>query len=1258
MQTTLLGLGIAIILALVSALAAPLVIDWNHYRPRVEQEASRLTGLAVRVNGTIEARILPTPRIKLADVVVGTPGQEPQVQAATLELEVGLGPLLRGEVQATDLHLVAPQINVGLDRNGAVDWPSISPSLSPDRLTISHLTIDDGQAMLTDAASGVRLVLKELEFRGDVRSFGGPFKGEGAFRAGDQFYGYRVAATRPEEGGGLRLKVGVDPAGYQLTTEIEGNMSLDHGVPQFEGTLAVRPLSAALARGERVTDDVWRLTGKLRTTSALASLQELAFQYGPDEAAINLSGSAELTFGAHPHFDGTVSAKQVDLDRALATVDAPLRPPIVLIRSAVEAFFAAAAKPPMPAKIAVAIDSMTVGGSLLESVHGNIGFDSKGWNLDGLELRAPGATEVKLSGRLDETPKGPTFSGPASLETRDLKVLMARLEGRGAPASSVTQTFTARGLVAIGRDRFALERMTAALDQEKVTGRLAYSWTAGNRPAVLDGEIHAAALDVDTFAAFIKAAASDASFEMPHEIALVLDIGKARFANADAQTVNARVKLDAGVLHIERLSVADLGGATVDVSGRIDDLYTQPRGRLTLDLDAKALAGLTGFAESFAPRTADWFHRIADRLAPAKIHGVLTVDRAPTSGSVAKLDLNGKAGALRVALNGQANGAADHLSDAVVRIDSRLDADSGSALVGLLGLDRAVAVDQTPGQMVISAAGQFGGGLRINGIATAGGFSAAVDGALHVGGDDAATGTLQVKVSAADLRPLRRAMTGQAGAAVPVSARATVALTDTDFSFTNLTVTAGKTTVRGHVGLKLSDPIEVDGDIAADDMDAAALSALLLGLPSTAAGATGWSSDPIGAGVFSAVNGSLVFKLDHATLAPALTVNNFTGTVRFQPGRIVIGDIGGSIAGGSLGGELTFHRSSDGFAAQGHVELANADAAKLLGANARAVDGRLTLSLQGDSTGLSPEGLIGALRGSGSIALTDAHFGGIDPAAFDAAIRTADQSGSVDAAKVRGAVSAAMDRGHLAVSKGTADVTIAGEQMHLANATLQLHDGAELLLSGGLDFGKGAIDARVTLAGRLATNPLAAAKPELSVTLKGPLAAPERTVDVSALLGWLTLRSTELQTRRLQSLETNGNGRQDMAGPVERPGSPAVRFLPLGGMLDSAASTQMPPPRGAGTAERLQPNVPAAVLPDDTRSDLGGTGHGAAAAVALPPPPAAPRTDNAATTTGTTSPMPRRAGAAALPAAPPPQAPRATAPATRSPLDLLFGSHN
>ena len=146
MQTTLLGLAFVIILALVSALVAPLVVDWSHYRSAFEQEAARLVGLPVRVNGAIEARILPSPRVELRDVEVGQAGQAPQVRAAAVELELGLGSLLRGEVRATELHLVAPQINLALDRSGAVDWPALSSSFRPDALTVSRLNVEDGRA--------------------------------------------------------------------------------------------------------------------------------------------------------------------------------------------------------------------------------------------------------------------------------------------------------------------------------------------------------------------------------------------------------------------------------------------------------------------------------------------------------------------------------------------------------------------------------------------------------------------------------------------------------------------------------------------------------------------------------------------------------------------------------------------------------------------------------------------------------------------------------------------------------------------------------------------------------------------------------------------------------------------------------------------------------------------------------------------------------------------------------------------------------
>ncbi len=1283
MQSTLLGLAIAIILALVTALVAPLVVDWNRYRSVFEAEASRLTGLAVHVDGPIEARILPTPHIKLSNVEVGAPGRPPQVRAATIELEVGLGPLLRGVVRATQVRLVAPQINLGLDRSGAIDWPRLSPSPRPDALTISRLNIEDGRVILTDAGSGSRLVLQKLWFSGDIGSFAGPFRGDGAFVAGDELYGYRISGNRVDADGRLKLRLGVDPTDYPLTTDLDGTLSFARGVPQFDGTLALaRPAGAALASGQRVMSDPWHLSGSMRVTPASASLQDLALQYGPDERAVNFTGKAELAFGAHPHLDGTVSAQQVDVDRALADPDVTRRPPLLLLKNFVAAFVAAV-KPPLPVDIHLGIDALTVGGTTIQSLQGGVRFDDKGWSLDGLKLRAPGLTDVKLSGRLDNTAQGLAFSGPADLESSDLKMLMAWLEGRGDSPAGAAESLTAHGEVAISSDRFAIDRLTAALDREKVEGRLAYTWAVKDRPATLDGDLRAAELDVDALTAFAKAAMSDRAFAVPHEVALDLDIGKATFAGIDARMVDAQIKFDAGILHVDRLSIGDLGGAALAISGRIDELSSKPRGRLTLDLDAKALAGLTDVVGKFAPPAAASFRRFADRfadrLAPAKVHGVLTVERAATAGTIAKLDLDGEVGALRVGLNGEATGEPDHLGDAVVRFECRFDADDGGALVRLIGLDGVLAVDQLPGQLTIAAAGPLDGDLHVNGLAAAGGFSAAAEGTLRLSGEPAPSGSLQVQASAADLRPLHRAMTGQPGAAVPISARAKIAVAGTNLSFTNLAVAAGKASLHGRLALDLSSPMGIDGDIEAEDVDAAAVSAMLLGLPSQAipsqalpsqalpsqapgaprapeaAGAGGpWSAAPIGVGAFTAAHGAVTFKFHHAAFTPGLAVRDLKGVARFAPLEIAVDDIEASLAGGRLTGALAFRHDAEEFAAKGHIELVGADAATILGSEPKTVDGLLTMKLQGESTGLSPKALIGALHGSGAIALTDARFAGIDTAAFAAAMLAADQSGAIVAPKIRAAVNAAMANGSLAVPQGDAEVTITAGQIRLANATLQAERGAELALAGVLDLNNAAIDARMTLSAAPAANALIRTRPELAVTIRGPLAAPKRTLDVSALVGWLALRAAERETRRLESIEANR--RQDVLGPVVRPASPPARSVPLGTTAESAlpANAAAVPAPGMRGFDRLHPEVPAAA-PDDAHPDAANTDHGAAAA-ALPaplgvkplPPRAAAHNENATAAAGTAQPYRRRS--------PPPA--HAAAPAKHSPFYFLFRSQH
>ncbi len=1195
MQTTLLGLAIAMILALVAALVAPLVVDWNHYRTAFENEVGRLTGLSVRV-GSIDARILPSPIIKLRDVEIGAGGGAPQLRVASLELEVRLGALARGRIEATEARLVAPQISLSFDRSGAIVLPGASRPFRPEELSISRLSIEDGSIVFADANSGAQAVLAKLSFDGDAHSLAGPFKGEGTFVADGEPYAYRISGGQADDNSGFKIRLGVDPQNRPLTTNVEGTLTFDRGVPQFAGTFALmRPVGVALSNGQRVMNDPWRATGSVTATPASASVEDIAFQYGPDERAINFGGKANFTFGQHPHFTAEFKALAVDVDRALAAPDVTHQPPLLIVKSFAETFVAAAS-PPMPGEVALGIDGLTVGGTTIQSLHGTMRFDDGGWSVDGFEFRAPGLTDVTVSGRLKQTAQGLAFSGPAAMQSADVAMLMAWLGGHSKLLSGQTGTFNAHGNISIAGDRMAVDRLTAQLIQESLNGRFAYSWPMNDQPAIVEADLHATTLDLDALAAFATSAFGGNGFELPRAGSLALDIGKATFAGFDARAVKTQVKFDAGALQIEHLSIGALAGAALDVSGRIDALSSQPSGRFIVDLDARELAGLAAIAGKFAPQAADLYRRAADRLAPAKVHAIVTVDHAATGNSTAKLDLNGQLGLMRLALNGEADGEPSRLGAARLHLDSRLDADDGTVLAALFGVDRFLGVDQLPGRATLTAVGSLNSDVRVDGGLAGSGLDAAVGGTLQLHGDAAPKAMLQMLATVADLRPLQQAMTGQAGDAIPVSARAAVAVSGTNLSLTQIAVAAGKASANGHLTLNLASPVAIDGDVTADNVDGARIVALLLGLPRQAPGTAGlWSSQPVAAGAFAAINGAVTFNVGHAAFMPGLAASDLKGVVRFRPSGIAFDDLDGHLAGGHLSGQFSSRRTADGLVGHGHVELTDADAATLLQTDKTAIAARLALKLDGDSIGASPAALVGAIHGGGSIALSDAHLAGLDAAAFPAAMRVADQANAIAPAKIQAAVNAALGTGHLVVPQGDAAATITSGKINLANVTLRALDGSALALAGALDLGTAAIDARVTLSGEPPPHALIRARPELAITLKGPLTAPARSLDISALTGWLALRAAELQTRRLESLEANG--RREVIGRAIRPDFAAVRATPRGRLVEYELQASAPL-QGLGKLrlDLLQPQLPSG-------ADAGAMGQ---VKPKSSPPPAAP----------------------------------------------------
>ena len=366
-----------------------------------------------------------------------------------------------------------------------------------------------------------------------------------------------------------------------------------------------------------------------------------------------MAGSGEFRFGAQPQLQGTLSARQVDLDRLLATPEAPRRLPLAAVQAFGE-MLGNALRPSWPVKLALNVDSMMLGGAAVQNVGSDLRSDGTTWTVDRLELRAPGFTQVKVDGRLYPLGKGLGFAGGASVNSNDPKNLVAWLAGRAISAAQF-KPWHAKGDVTLRADRIAVERLRTEIDRGVVEGSLSYAWPAGDRPARVEGELRAAELDIDGVIGFGESALSGLGLERPGEIALAMDIGRAKIAGFDARNIAARLKLDASGLAIERLSVGDLGDTSFVATGRIQT-QSPPGGSITVNLDARDLNGIVALTEKFAPALAGPLRRLAARQKTATLQASVRMESSGADGASGKIGLTGKIGAIRVNVSASATG--------------------------------------------------------------------------------------------------------------------------------------------------------------------------------------------------------------------------------------------------------------------------------------------------------------------------------------------------------------------------------------------------------------------------------------------------------------------------------------------------------------------------------------------------------------------------------------------------------------------------
>lgn len=1202
MQTTLLGIGIALILALVAALVGPHFVDWGQYRRAFEVQATRLVGAPVRINGRIDARLLPTPSIILRDVSAET-GPEQRLKAGEVAVELALGSLMRGDWRASQLRLVRPEVALEIDGDGRLAWTGGTPRISPDALSVDRLTIEDGRATIASQPNAARYTTEGLWFQGDVRSLAGPYKGEGGFTAGGTQYGFRLATGRLGEDG-IRVKLALDPD-RALSVEADGMLRFERGVPAFDGALT---LARPAATGAGISNDPWRAVARVNATPAGALFDHVELQYGPDERAVKLTGTAELKLGKAPSLQAVASARQIDVDRLLALPEATRRLPVAVARAFNDAF-GEAARPPLPVRISLAADMVTLAGAGLQNVRGDLVNDGNGWDLQSLEFRAPGLADIRASGRLALGAGGFSFSGPASVDARDPQALLAWLEGREATPPARPAPLQAAGELTFGGEKIAIERLTAEVDRKRLQGRLVYTWPNASGPARLDAEIAAPELDFDGALAFARAALGGAKLDLPSDVTLRLDIGVATVAGIQAKGLKGKFKFDADGIVLDHVAVADLGGAAVELAGRIDGLADAPHGTVTADLDARTLDGIAAVVAKFAPTAVEAAQLAASRLTSAKLRATLTLEpHGRIAGSQnAKISITGRAGPTRLNFVAEASGILSDPAAAEIKLMTRLEAQNGAELASLVGLSSGIEVDRSAGALHMVAAGRLGGDVRLDGWLRLGGLNLAAKGTLRPT-NNAQMGSLDVSLAASDVRLPDRL--GRRGNVASVTLRTKLTIAADAITLDDLNGTVANSPLRGQLVIKAAQPPQVAGRLETDSVDALTLITAIAGAATEQKEATGvWSTDPFVAGAMADLSGQIELAAARATFGTGVQARQVRALLRLGP-EAALENIEAEVAGGRLTGRVGLRHGADGLTTNVNLALANADVATLMPGETRPpVTGRVTLRVEAEGTGRSPAALAGALRGNGTVSLEQAQFAGLDPRAFEVATRAVDQGVALDTGKIKEAIIAGLDIARLIVPRVEGALAIDAGQIRWAT----LHapaDGAKLTMTGSVDLAQWLTDIRLILAGPGE----ATGRPDIYIALRGPLFAPARNVDVSALTGWLMLRAVEREARRLEALQPD---RQDAPAASAEPApsvpapTAAVRTPPAEepvAVPPVRPSTTPPPgPRSAAAPPRsvieAAPDFPA---PIEIRPGPGqgspGAGNRKAGKSGAPPP--------------------------------------------------------
>lgn len=1163
MKSPLLFIGALLVLVLCSALVAPFFVDWSDYRDRIEAYAQEITGRSIAIDGAIDVRLLPSPRIALSEVRLGnvdTAVSSDFLQAEQVVVELSLGPLLRGQLDFASVVIGGAVIELEHMGGGTGNWHvegqnRVSDLAFADIVTIRSAVIEDSVIFLRDSTREGSAELTDVELQVTAQSLSGPYTVNGTLRHEGVPVGISVATGKRSAGGELRLSVRLtQDGGRGPTYAFDGQHNYGADEASLDGRLTVVQSVAPLSPGGIANASLpFAFRANVKGSLAVFSLEDISLLLDQTDATTEITGSLSTDIGETIEVTAEFNVGHLDLDnlmqRTQLTADA-LLPDLSIIDGLPAVFDLLPAE--LDAVLRFKAGALTVSGETVESARFEASYSENVLSVDRLSGRVPGRGQLLVeNARYDASLADAGFVGTFELTARDtrgfarwgmpeladwLDEAPRRLRGSATVSGSIEVDGRAIGLT---HARLKHRDIT-------MTGNLLFD--PGDRPRVelmLDVE----ALNLDHFAPLRQSAAATSeeasgldlspvemvresfatlltdtapSFARRLDGKLELTVHEMTWRRLRGGRVTAFAELDEGTLSLHELVVRDFNDVSLSANARLAWVENRPQGGVWVELSTEkpeAIVDITGWNDDFGLVERD--ARIAlERLGPAHLGWSMSTRDAGTE-TRTEFELDGELAGVDLAMHGSAVGAWDAAESAQLDVEGKLLGRSSDALLALFGYGEGAEPDQASrselvtfsihGSLLDGAATTFGLNLYDSEVRVEG-VTMRAEGATVTRGDISVNSENPGKL----YRVLGLADGIEEGVYAPVSVDGHV----TADGFLVTVHTLGGVLADAIVGFNGS--IDLRSEIAEITGNATVSHASLPWVAGHVLGAkefTGdqsfqsvviWQAIPFGAHPFENVALDLALGVGELSLAEGTLLGSVEAQVAMRDNTLSVQDVTAELFGGVL--ELNGDLENLNGQVSTNLQYALTDAAleqtAADGAGGALLRGRVTSSGEVTASGRSPLGLISSLQGQGELQIEGGTLTGIDPGAFAAAIAQVATPEELDVA-----IGAFLKQGEMAITDLSTGFAVEQGIVQIAPV--------EFTSSGARGTGQSQLDLpgwHIRSQWKVALMDFPEA-PEFGIVHSGEISGATRDYETAGLRSFLVVRGLTEGVARLEELQ-------------------------------------------------------------------------------------------------------------------------------------------